>query len=239
MTATTQANLSSGREHRGRGAAILNFGRAKPGPARVYKRLGLSRKRINYILLSVIEPMDPELAEHQMRTADLALAIAREMGLDERRSGEVYTGALLHDIGRIFIPRAMNAKRATGKEALAHIVRHPLDGYKLLVNTDLPREVKEIILRHHERLDGSGYPGGLRGSSIPRGARIVAVADFMDSMLTETGCPHTKDPYSRGDESGPREGRTPGRILRELIAGSGILYDSEATAACLRLFKSP
>jgi len=172
----------------------------------------------------VIARTDPELAAHQTRVADLSLEIAREMGLGEKRCMEIHAGALLHDVGRILLPTPAIDATDTSSDKFDLVRRHPLDGWRMLANADLPESVKSIVLWHHERCDGSGYPDRLKRDEIPLEARIVAVADAFETWLFSA-------------PSGPC-----GRALNHSVASNelsrkaGIHYDLTASMVCLWLF---
>ncbi|MEW5934931.1 MAG: HD-GYP domain-containing protein, partial [Bacillota bacterium] len=155
------------------------------------------------------------------RVAHLAVAIAQEMGLSEEVIDAVRTAALLHDIGKLYIPgEIMSRPGKLSRPELDLIRTHARAGYEILQPIDFPWPVADIVLQHHERLDGSGYPQGLSGESVMLEARILAVADVVEAMLSHR-------PY--------RPARTIEEARRELEAGRGSLYDPEVTDACLRL----
>ncbi len=172
---------------------------------------------------SAVEKRDPYTAGHQRRVAQLARALALEMGLDKDRVDGVYMAGLVHDIGKISIPGDILTKpgRLTPLE-FELIKDHPLVGYEILKEIDFPWPVAEVVLQHHERLDGSGYPQGLKNGEILPEARIVAVADVVEAMSSHR-------PYrpALGVEA----------ALEEIKKGSGVLYDSQVVQACARLFE--
>lgn len=168
-----------------------------------------------------LEARDPYTAGHQERVARLAVAIAREMGVPEDVVDAVRTAALVHDIGKLYIPGEIMSRPGKLSQPELDLIRtHARAGYEILQPIDFPWPVAEIVLQHHERLDGSGYPQGLAGDSVMLEARILAVADVVEAMLSHR-------PY--------RPARTIEETRRELEAGRGVLYDPEVTDACLRL----
>jgi PAS domain S-box-containing protein len=169
------------------------------------------------------ETRDPYTAGHQHRVTDLALAIAHELGLSDDECEALRAAGLTHDIGKLGIPAEILSK--PGKLApieLALIREHPQAAYSILADAPFPGPVAEIVLQHHERLDGSGYPRALAGDQILREARILAVADVVEAMASHR-------PY--------RPALGIDAALREIEQNAGLLYDSEAVEACLHLFR--
>ena len=171
----------------------------------------------------VVEVKDPYTAGHQRRVAQLAEALAREMGFSEEKVREVYIAGLLHDIGKIAVPgEILNKPTRLDPPERAIVEEHPRKGYDVVSSVELLAPLAKVILEHHERMDGSGYPRGLRGEEILIEARILAVADVVEAMA------HHR-PY-----------RPPLGIeeaLREIVAQRGILYDQEVVDACVCLFR--
>jgi putative nucleotidyltransferase with HDIG domain len=169
-----------------------------------------------------VEARDPYTAGHQRRVADLARAIAEEMGLSKERIEGIRVAGGLHDIGKINIPAEILGKpgRINNME-LGLIKMHPQVGYNILKGIEFPWPVAQIVLQHHERMDGSGYPQGLVGGDIVLEARILAVADVVEAMSSHR-------PY--------RPAHNIDKALEEISQNSGILYDPEVADVCLRLF---
>jgi PAS domain S-box-containing protein/putative nucleotidyltransferase with HDIG domain len=168
-----------------------------------------------------VELRDPYTAGHQRRVAELACAIAREMGLDEDRIRGVRLGAMIHDIGKIGIPAEILSKPSRLTQLEYNIVRaHATMGFDILKDISFPWPVAEIAHQHHERIDGKGYPQGLKGDEIALEARIVGVADVVESMASHR-------PY--------RAGLGMPMALDEIEKNCGILYDAEVAAACRRV----
>jgi len=170
----------------------------------------------------MLEKRDPYTAGHQRRTADLAVAIAGEMKLDPVRIEGIRFGSMIHDIGNIYVPAEILNRPGTLTPSELKIVRsHAQVGYDIVKDIDFPWPVAQMILTHHERLDGSGYPAGLKGNKIPLEARIIAVVDVIEAMISHR-------PYR------PACGIT--AALQELRDNRGIKYDERVVDACLRLF---
>lgn len=171
----------------------------------------------------ISEIHDPYTATHQKSVAKLSMAIARELGFNTSDRLGVYLGAVIHDIGKIKIPAEILAYPAKlSLEQFALIKKHPEDGYEIIKNIDFPWPIKDIVLLHHERLDGSGYPFGLKAKEIPLVTKIVSVADVVESMMSHR-------PYR------PALGVT--AALDEITTHKGSLYDSNVVDVCINIFK--
>ena len=187
-----------------------------------YERLERLLQGIISALVSIVEIRDPYTAGHQKRVAKLSLAIAKEMGLEEERINTLELAAIIHDIGKVDVPFEILSKPGRLNEAEFTIVKsHSLIGYSILKEIDFPWPIADIILQHHERLDGSGYPQGLKDDEILLEARILAVADVVEAMSSHR-------PY--------REAPGLDEALREISKNKGILYDPQVVDACIRLF---
>ncbi len=185
------------------------------------------RKALNGIILSMamtLEVRDPYTAGHQRGVADLAQAIAIEMDLPSDQVEGIRVAAAIHDLGKISIPAEILSKPARLNDIEYQIVKgHSQIGYDILRNIDFPWPVAEIVYQHHERLNGSGYPRGLSGSQILIEAKIIMVADVVESMSSHR-------PY--------RPSLGVSKALEEINGKKGIDYDSETVDACLRVFNS-
>ncbi|MET0106831.1 MAG: HD domain-containing phosphohydrolase [Sedimenticola sp.] len=171
-----------------------------------------------------LEQRDPYTAGHQRRVADLACAIAHELGLDADTIEGIHTGAAIHDIGKIQIPHEILAKPTRLDETeLKMIQTHSEAGYSILKEVEFPWPVAQMIHQHHERLDGKGYPLALKGDAICLEARIIMVADVVEAMASDR-------PYrpAVGIEA----------ALEEIEAGAGSRYDPDVAAACVNLFRN-
>ena len=174
-------------------------------------------------LSNVIEARDPYTAGHQKRVADLAAEIGKEMNKAPGFIEGVRFAAQIHDIGKISIPAEILTKpSALNPLEVAMLRSHAQTGYEILKPLMLPWPIAKIVLQHHERLDGSGYPAGIKDSEICLEAKIIAVADTVEAMSTDR-------PYR------PNGGLN--AALDEIEENSGILYDKEVVDACLTLFR--
>lgn len=170
-----------------------------------------------------MEARDPYTAGHQRRVAGLASAIAAELKLPEDQIRGLHLAATIHDIGKITIPSEILTKPAPLTDLEYQLIQtHAQAGHDVIKGVDFPWPIARIVLQHHERIDGSGYPQGLTGDQILPEAKILAVADVVDSMTSHR-------PY--------RPARGLDRALAEIEAGAGRLYDPAAAAACLKLFR--
>jgi PAS domain S-box-containing protein/putative nucleotidyltransferase with HDIG domain len=174
-------------------------------------------------LASTVEMKDPYTAGHQRWVTRLACAIAKEMGLSDEEIEGICMAGLIHDIGKINIPAEILSKPGHLSEIQYNMVKiHPQIGCDILREIKFPWPVAEIVLQHHERMDGSGYPQGLSGEEIILEARILAVADAVEAMSS-----HRPYRVAHGIE----------RALEEISQNSGTLYDPHVVDACLRLFE--
>ncbi len=175
------------------------------------------------VIQQISEARDPYTSGHQKRVAELAEAIARQMGLEESRASVIRTASLIHDIGKITVPAEILSKPGNLSNAEFDLIReHPRTGYDILRHTSLPEAVAATVLQHHERLDGSGYPQGLRGDSIVLEAKILAVADVVEAMSSHR-------PY--------RPARDIDTALHEITLHSGCRYSPDVVTACTRVFR--
>jgi len=169
-----------------------------------------------------IEMRDPYTAGHQRRVARLAEAIARKMNLPGTQVEGIRFAAEIHDIGKIYVPAEILSKPTKLTELEYTIIKtHPQAGYEILKNIEFPWPIAQIVLQHHERIDGSGYPNALKDGEILLEARILSVADVVEAMSSHR-------PYR------PSFGID--KALEEIRANRGTLYDSDVATACLKLF---
>ena len=174
-------------------------------------------------LANVIVARDSYTAGHQKRVANLASAIAAKLNLPLHTIEGIHLSALIHDIGKIAIPAEILTK-PTGLSnfELAMLRNHVQTGYDILKSIHFPWNLAQIVLEHHERFDGSGYPNGIKGDSICEEARIIAVADTVEAISSDR--PYRK---SRGIDT----------ALEEIRVNSGKLYDAKVVDACLNVFQ--
>ncbi|MFH1981961.1 MAG: HD domain-containing phosphohydrolase [Pseudomonadota bacterium] len=200
------------------------------------QNIGLEQKvaektaELNRLLESTIsvitfmgEIRDPYTAGHQQRVARLACAIGGRMGLAPERLRALELAAVLHDIGKIRIPTAISSRPGRLLDTERELLKiHPRVGYELLSTVPFPLPVAEIVLQHHERMDGSGYPAGLAGEAILLEARILSVADVTEAESSFR-------PY--------RPALGIAAALADIRRNRGRLYDAEAVDACTALFE--
>ena len=186
-------------------------------------KLQLSLRGIIQVISRIVEMRDSYTAGHQRRVTALSRAIALEMGLAEDRVEGLVMAGEIHDLGKISVPAEILSKPTRLTEFEFRLVRiHAQAGYDILKEIDFPWPIAEIIVQHHERIDGSGYPQGLRGEVILLEARILAAADVVEAIASHR-------PYrpALGIEA----------ALEELEQKKGILYDPDVVKACLALFR--
>ncbi len=172
-------------------------------------------------VVATIERRDPYTSGHQRRVARLAVAIAQGLGWPPARVEGLRLGALVHDIGKIAVPAEILARPGRLNAAEFALVReHAAAGAEIMAQVALPWPIRDMIAQHHERLDGSGYPLGLSGAAICEEARVIAVADVLESIASHR-------PYR------PALGVDEG--LAELARGRGTLFDPDAVDACARV----
>jgi putative two-component system response regulator len=206
-------------------AKICRIQKEKDTLQKLQKSLAMVKKLFENTvgaLVSTLEQRDPYTAGHQNRVSDLACAIAREMGLPEDRVEVLRLAAFVHDIGKVGVPADLLAK--TGKLTaieMSLIKVHCQAGLEILNPIEFPWPLAEIVFQHQERVNGSGYPQGLKGPMIRLEARILAVADVVEAMSSHR-------PYRPALELSA--------TLEEISKNRGVLYDGEVVDACLRLF---
>jgi HD-GYP domain-containing protein (c-di-GMP phosphodiesterase class II) len=188
-----------------------------------YAKLQKNLDEIVHAMSLTVEKRDPYTAGHQKRTTELAMALAGEMGLSEHQIKGIQMAALIHDMGKISIPAEILSKPGKLNEVEMQMVRkHPQAAFEILKEIDFPWPVDLIVLQHHEKMDCSGYPQGLAGEDILLEARILCIADVVESIESHR-------PY--------RPGLGIDKALEEISNNRGILFDQNVVDACLRLFK--
>jgi putative nucleotidyltransferase with HDIG domain len=174
-------------------------------------------------LATTIEMRDPYTAGHQRRVAELASAIAKEMGLTKETVENINIAGVIHDIGKIYIPVEILTRPGKLSEYEVNIIKaHPQYGHDIMIETEVPDLVAKIVHQHHERMNGSGYPDGKRGGEILLEAKILSVADVVEAMSSYR-------PY--------RPALGIDVALDEIKNHRDIYFDPEVTDACLRLFE--
>jgi len=174
-------------------------------------------------IADTVEARDPYTAGHQQRVAKLATAIAQEMGLPDEQIQGIHLAGIVHDLGKIRVPAEILSKPGRISDAEFSLIKeHPQAGYDILKDVKFPWPIAQIVLQHHERLDGSGYPQGLKEDQILLEAKIMAVADVVEAMSSHR-------PY--------RPGLGIDMALQEIEQHKGVLYDSTVVDACVKLFR--
>jgi PAS domain S-box-containing protein len=175
------------------------------------------------VLVSAVEARDPYTAGHQIRSADLARAIATDMGLCQDKIEGIRIAGSIHDIGKLSIPAEILSKPTKLTEIEFSLVKgHSQSGYEMLKDVESPWPLAQIVYQHHERMNGSGYPRNLKGDEIILEARIMAVADVVETMAS-----HRPYRAALGIEA----------AMEEVEKNKGILYDNTVADACLKLFR--
>ena len=175
------------------------------------------------VAMNLSEMRDPYTSGHERRVAEIAVAISEELGFDAHRQQGMRVSGYLHDIGKITIPAEILSKPGKLSEIEYSLIKeHAQAGYDVLKNVDFPWPVALVALQHHERLDGTGYPQGLKGEGIIIEARILAVADVVEAMSSHR-------PY--------RAGLGIEKAIAEIERGRGTAYDEAVVDACPMLFK--
>lgn len=174
-------------------------------------------------IAGIVEMRDPYTAGHQLRVASLARSIAKQMNLPEETQELIQLASVVHDLGKISVPAEILSKPGRLNEAEFNLIKmHPKAGYDILKGIDFSGPIAQIVLQHHERMDGSGYPQGLKGEDILLEARILGLADVAEALSSHR-------PYrpALGDDA----------AMSEIIRGRGTLYDAAVVDACITLFK--
>jgi len=206
-------------------AALLDITGMKKAEEEIkasYRKLQKTLDSAIETLAFIVETRDPYTSGHQKRVASLTTAISEELGLDKDKIKAMGTAALIHDIGKINVPASILARPGKiSKIEFDMIKTHSQIGYDIVKRIEFPWPLADIILQHHERIDGSGYPKGLKGKDIKFEAKILAVADVVEAMASHR-------PY--------RPALGIDKALKEIKQGRGKLYDPEVADACIRLF---
>ncbi|MCF7793698.1 MAG: HD domain-containing protein [Candidatus Cloacimonetes bacterium] len=180
-------------------------------------------EKIVKALTAAMEVWDPFTAQHQKRVNQLAMEIAREMNLSEKSKKMLNYASLLHDIGKINLPLELLSKPGTLADSELNLIkRHSEIGFEILKKIEFPPEICQIVLQHHEKMNGKGYPRGLTGSEILLEARILMVANTVEAIASNR-------PYR------PVIGL--GEALNEVEQNIGGKYDNAVVDACLRIFR--
>jgi len=212
-------------EFQGTFEGILDITDYKRTQEKLRKSLEKTIKILNsttYAITHLLEARDPYTTGHQQRVTQLACAIAKDMALPDELVEGIRIAGLLHDIGKIAIPAEILSKPSGLTKDESNIIKnHPQVGYDILKTIEFPWPIAQIILQHHERMDGSGYPAGLSGEEIMVEARILAISDVVEAMIY-------RRPY--------RPARGILEALQEISQNKNGCYDPEVVDVCLTLF---
>ena len=188
-----------------------------------YKKLQKFIEGIAYIITEIVEIRDPYLIGHHQRVSKLAAAIAQEMKLPQDKVEGVKIASLVHDVGKVNLPTEIVSKPSKLIEVEFNFIKnHPRTGYEILKKADFPWPIAEIVFQHQEKIDGSGYPRGLRGAEILIEAKILGVANVVEAMSSYKSY---------------RLALSIDEALTEISKYKNILFDPEVVDACLKLFK--
>jgi putative nucleotidyltransferase with HDIG domain len=188
-----------------------------------YKKLQRTLEDIIEVITKIVEIRDLYLVGHQEKVSKLATKIAQEMGITPDKIEGIRISSLVHDIGKISLPtEILNRPNKLIDIELALIKNHPQIAYDILKTINFPWPVAEIILQHHEMINGSGYPNKLKNNETLIEAKIIAVADVIEAMSSNR-------PY--------RSAHSIEEALEEISRNKGILYDPEIVDVCITLFK--
>ncbi len=222
-TVWTEVKFSSIRDENRRLVGITGIARDISERRAAEQRIRKALEATVQAIAVTVETRDPYTAGHQRRVADLARRLAMEMNLSSDMAEGIRMAATIHDIGKISVPAELLSKPTALTDIEFMLIKtHSQGGYNILKDIDFPWPVARIVLEHHERMNGSGYPNGLAGEKILMESRILSVADIVEAMASDR-------PYraSLGIDA----------ALKEILLNKGILYDPEVSDACLRLFR--
>jgi PAS domain S-box-containing protein len=208
-------------------ASALGFGittlRTALAKAQYQESLRVSLEQTIAVIAETVDQRDPYTAGHQRRVADLSASIAGKLGLSSEQTHGLRLAASIHDLGKIGVPAEILARPDRLTENQYNLLKeHAQLGYDIVKKVEFPWPIAQIILQHHERLDGSGYPRGLKADETLLESRILAVADVVEAMSSHR-------PY--------RPSRGIDEALDEVLSNSGTLYDSATVEACVNLFR--
>lgn len=218
-----QTSLSPIFDEEGKVQEVVAVGRditsRKKAEQKVQKAMDATIETIS----KIVDTRDPYTSGHQHRVTQLALRIAQELKLSQNQIEAIRIASLIHDIGKIGIPSEILTKPSKLSDLEFSLIKsHPQLGYNILKDIDFPYPISQIVLQHHERLNGSGYPNKLKAEEILLEAKIIGVADVVEAMSS-----HRPYRAALGIEA----------ALEEIFKNKGILYDSEVVDACIKLFK--
>ncbi len=176
-----------------------------------------------HAMSSLVDIRDPNTAGHQKRVAALSRAIGEEMNLPQHQRDGIHVAASLHDIGKLYVPAEFLSRPGEVSKIELEIIRtHPIVAYDILKSIKFPWPIDKIVLQHHERMDGSGYPYGIKGEEILLEARILGLADTVEAMTAHR-------PY--------RPAMSIKEVLKEVKKGKGVHFDPKVVKACVEVFE--
>ena len=197
--------------------------RAEEEVVRQVERVGRALESVIEIARDIVEERDPYTAGHQRRVSDIAVRIAADLGLSEAEVEEIRVASLLHDVGKVAVPSEILSKPGAISPMEYELLKtHAEAGHRILMSASMDEPLPEMVYQHHERLDGSGYPRKLVADQILPAARIIAVADVVEAMMSHR-------PYR------PALGLD--AALAEIERGAGTVYDPDVVRACVALFR--
>jgi PAS domain S-box-containing protein len=206
-------------------AVVHDITALKQTEAELQKSLISLKKTLNdtvSAMAKILELKDPYTSGHQVRTAKLATAIAKKMHLPDEQVNTIETSTSIHDVGKLYVPSDILSKPGKLSDIEFKLIQaHPQGGYEILKGIEFNAPIAQIVLQHHERADGSGYPQGLKGGEILLEAKILAVADVVEAMSSYR-------PY--------RPSMGVDKALEEIKSNRGIKYDETAVDVCIELF---
>ena len=229
-TVPIEARMSFLRDDNGVPIGILGVARDISQRKKVEQDLIKSYEKLERALETSVSSMatigemrDPYTAGHQRRVTQLAVAIAREMRLSEEKINSIRIASIIHDIGKISVPAEILSKPGRLNEIEFNMIKnHPKMSYDILTTIEFLYPIAEIVYQHHERINGSGYPRGLKGDEICMEAKVLMVADVVEAMASHR-------PY--------REALGIDKALEEIVGNKGILYDEQVADTCIALFR--
>lgn len=203
-----------------------NLKERKRSEAELQISLGRLQKVLDGVVQAIaltVEVRDPYTAGHQRRVADLAKAVAVKLGISKNQIEGIHIAGVIHDLGKIYVPAEILSKPSRLSDLEFGMIKtHSQVGYDILKNIDFPWPIAQTVYQHHERMDGSGYPRGLKGEDILMEARILAVADVVEAMAS-----HRPYRASLGIDA----------ALAEITKQKGRQFDSDVAETCLSIFK--
>jgi PAS domain S-box-containing protein/putative nucleotidyltransferase with HDIG domain len=223
-------DVAFARDGQGRVTEILGFSEDITAARVVEEELAQQRERLDRTLTSVIdiagnivEMRDPHTAGHQRRVAELAVWMARDLGMSESEVADIEVAGLLHDVGKAGVPTEILGKPGVLSASEFSLIKdHAQAGYQIVVSANMGEPIAEMVYQHHERCDGSGYPRGLVGEQMLGGTKVLAVADVVEAMSSHR-------PYrpALGIEA----------ALAEIREHAGVKYDADVVAVCVHVFE--